>query len=488
MSDSGRGQFTSGSATSNAANRPFAPNKAKRFGASSQPQGPRRLLGVLSEKAVEMSMVTLSLADVSATFRPHFSPGPRSTPAGSAVWWQDMPGAEGTEARTAPMYAARIWHPGLRIVEFGATSGALGDALVRAGYQHYLAVTPNGRALARIAAAHPRLQTRLTVAKTSSALRSNNGEVLVLQGARGLYLARFRLLRQAHYVALPVAPSAGFVAAFLVGLVQWLFGRLNRPSVVHLGHQRVGTFRLIAFGVRRRHVSSARRYIPHTLGIERFLRRLNRQRVRYAVLRWFESLPVLPPGEDLTLLVDDADLPTVAAMLDEGPGLQPIDLYSATGLPGADYHGMPYFPPHVAGQLLDGARPKHDLCWVPSAEDHFRSLAYHALYHEGFASGLASEHASRRHGPPPAHDYGAILKKLAPREGIDVPTMLDDPDRYLDTQGWRPPDEMLARLARHNRWIRSLLAESTACVPDDHSGPQSPPRTNVGPRAGRRAA
>ncbi|MEX2115097.1 MAG: hypothetical protein WD845_18020, partial [Pirellulales bacterium] len=263
------------------------------------------------------------------------------------------------------MHISNLWHPGLRIIEFSAASGKLADALVAAGYQHYLAVVNQRRTLDKIAAAHPRLQSRIAVTQAPRAVRNNNAEVLILRGARGLHLARFRSVRHAHYVALPVTLSPGIVPALLAGLVQWLLGRLTRPTLVDVTSHGDRSLRLIVFGVRRRHAAAARRYIPHALGIERFLRRLNRQRVRYVVLRWFEALPVLPPGEDLDVLIDDADMAVVSAMLDEGPGLQPIDLYSVTGLPGADYCGMPYYPPYVAQQLLDRSCPRHDLCWIP---------------------------------------------------------------------------------------------------------------------------
>ncbi len=354
------------------------------------------------------------------------------------------------------MHITNIWHPGLRIIEFGTAEGALGDALVRAGYQHYLAVVGNKRLSEKIGETHLRLQARLALSGPS-AVRKNNAEVLILGGRTALHAIRFRSIRHAHYVALPLRFSVTLPLALLAGLVHCLFGRLSRPTIVHVNRDDGPALRLITFGVRRRHVPPVRRYIPHALGIERFLRRLNRQRVGYVALRWFEALPMLPPGEDLDLLIQDDDLPTLAALLDEGPGLQPIDLYSVTGLPGADYRAMPYFPPHVSQQILERARPRHNLCWVPSSEDHFLSLAYHALYHKGFRSAIPS----RIHNWPsrlrPEHDYASILGKLARRLGIDVPIELEALDALLDERGWRPPHDMLVRLARHNNWLKSLL-------------------------------
>ena len=104
-------------------------------------------------------------------------------------------------------------------------------------------------------------------------------------------------------------------------------------------------------------------------------------------------------GEDLDLLVDDSSLEEVRTMLDEGPGIQPIDLYSVTGLPGADFRSMPYFPPYLAEELLDRAIVHRGLCSVPAPREHFLSLAYHALYHKGLRRGFRPATSAKRQRP-----------------------------------------------------------------------------------------
>ena len=96
----------------------------------------------------------------------------------------------------------------------------------------------------------------------------------------------------------------------------------------------------------------------------------------------------MPRGEDLDLLVDDDSLAAVRDVLESGPGIQAVDLYSVCGAPGADYRKLPYYPPYLAEQLLERSVPHRDVCSVPSPRDHFLSLAYHAVYHKGTASGL----------------------------------------------------------------------------------------------------
>jgi len=125
---------------------------------------------------------------------------------------------------------------------------------------------------------------------------------------------------------------------------------------------------------------------------------------------------------------------------------------------------MPYFPPRLAEAILSDARPHGGLCRVPSPEHHFLSLAYHALYHKGERSGLSdgSGHRSKQ----AEHDYTAILGGLADDLGIDVEITLEGLDRYLDEHSWRPPRDMLERLAVGNRWARRLTSDN-ANLPED---------------------
>ncbi|MET0429416.1 MAG: hypothetical protein ABW026_13070, partial [Microvirga sp.] len=82
---------------------------------------------------------------------------------------------------------------------------------------------------------------------------------------------------------------------------------------------------------------SPRRYVPASLGVEGFLRALRDRGTRYVVLRWFEALPRVEPGEDIDILVADADLAGLADLLDDEDGIIPCDIYTATGMPGTAY-------------------------------------------------------------------------------------------------------------------------------------------------------
>ncbi len=358
------------------------------------------------------------------------------------------------------MRPTELWPQRARIIEVGAACGAIGQRLVAAGFRNYLAVTATKRRRDSIAERWSGLGPRAVVALLRNGIRQNNADVLVLDGWAVLAAGRFRLVRHAQYVALKLKATPLCWIAVLLATLQCLFYRFAWPRVVNCGLSGAGPW-LLAFRIRNPLPQcGVRRYIPHRFGIAGFAQRLQSAGIRHAVLRWFEDLPLLPAGEDLDLLVDDAALEQVRALLDEGPGIQPIDLYSVTGLPGADFRSMPYYPPYLAEQLLQRAIIHNDLYSVPAAREHFLSLAYHALYHKGFDSGIPAANKSRPNRLRAGHDYSALLRRMALSLKLEVPITLQGLDEYLDSQGWRPPHDMLIRLSRRNRWVRSLLRRS----------------------------
>jgi hypothetical protein len=271
-----------------------------------------------------------------------------------------------------------------------------------------------------------------------------------------------RRVRHAQFVAWESRLTPARLLAMLVGLLQWLLGKLRFPTVVQInssdGKDPNGATRLMVFAVRApRPHDRVRRFIPHRLQVDGFLRRLLAENIRHAVLRWFELLPKIEPGEDVDLLVDDAQLERVREILSSGVGIQPVDLYSDSGRAGSDYRGRPYFPPPAAEELLAHAVVQRNSCRVPAAREHFLSLAYHALYHKGYGSGLADSVGCKPADKIAEHNYHAVLTDLAKRLHVDIPITLGDLDQHLAEQGWQPSRDTLQRLAKHNRWLQSRL-------------------------------
>ena len=376
-----------------------------------------------------------------------------------------------------------LWPRDLAILEIDPRDERLANSLQALGYTNYLAAVADQSQLESIAEQNPQLGDRLAVYHSSKIVRQNNAAALVLNRGIARNFALFRRVRHAEFVAWEIRLTPARLLAMLVGLLQCLLGKLKFPTVVQIDTSGdktpIGATRLMVFAVRTpRPHSKVRRFIPHRLQVDGFLRRLLAENIRHAVLRWFESLPQIEPGEDVDLLVDDEQLERVREILSSGVGIQPVDLYSMSGRAGSDYRGRPYFPPPAAEELLANAVVQRNLCCVPATREHFLSLAYHAIYHKGYDSGLADGTDSKPTGKNAEHNYHSVLTDLAKRLIVDMPITLGDLDQYLAEQCWQPPRETLQRLAEHNRWLQSHLKHRTTTAAPETAGAVKLARTD----------
>lgn len=213
-------------------------------------------------------------------------------------------------------------------------------------------------------------------------------------------------------------------------------------------------------------LQDARRYAPAG-GLEELFDTLHRRNASYVVIRWFESLPGSADG-DIDFLVADDALATFEELLDADAGGVPCDLYSATGVRGYRYAGMSYYPSLLAQRILARRTSAAGKVSVPCPEDHFFSLAYHALYQKGLRSGLPTS-LSLQPEAAPLHDYEGTLKNLATALQLPVELSMEGLEAFLASRGWRPPAAMLKRLARQNKWVRMYFFDRRlfAPSPDD---------------------
>jgi hypothetical protein len=215
-----------------------------------------------------------------------------------------------------------------------------------------------------------------------------------------------------------------------------------------------------------------KRFIRPELSVSEFFAKLNAREVRYVVLRWFEDLPNVEPGHDLDILVADEDLRRLDGLMTHWPLGQAIDVYSTSGLHGYAYSPWPapggaagemaVFPPYLAREMLDEAVLHRGRFRVPNPRHHFLSLAYHAVYLKGARSGLRSDAQADVEPLESSHDYASVLMALAREVGIalQAPPTLERLDDVLAQHGWRPPEEILERLAGWSPWVRArFLAE-----------------------------
>jgi hypothetical protein len=362
------------------------------------------------------------------------------------------------------MLASDLWNPATRFIEIGTRRRPLAAPLARAGFTRYLHVVPSEQARDRLASRFPEVAPHVAVATWRNVVRQNNADVLILGSRAAASMLRFRNLRHTSHVALSGRVTPGWLVALVACVCHMLLGRFGRPQRVGLKTGGRGS-RLVVFAVRKRKLpTGARHYVPHGLGLTGFLSKLRDENVRHAVLRWFETLPNLPAGEDIDVLVGDDHLPRMLAILESGPGVQPCDIYSETGLPRSDYRKMPYFPPRLATELLGGAVLHRGLCRVPHPKAHLLSLTYHAVYHKGPSSGVPE--TAEAFAATAEHPYPRILADMARQLGERFEVTRTGLDAFLEANNWKPPRDMLLRIGKRNRWVRQSL-EQSAELPQD---------------------
>ena len=348
-------------------------------------------------------------------------------------------------------------------VEIGVSDVDLFLGLRNTGHKNYLGVSDDNQQLEKLTAKYPEIADLVTSSKRSKIVRQNNADVLLLNGRWMSYLWKYRSLRHAKYVAWPRSYSLlSFVA--LCGCVwQWIAKRYSWPQTFEIATPDGATKKLYVTEIDRckSDERGSLHFIPHESGLAGLFGQFNEAGIRYVVLRWFEWLPDIEPDKNIDILIADESLPAALAILNSRPGILPCDIYSEHGLFRSDYKGTPYYPAHVAGQLLDGAEKHNDIS-VPNQWDHFHSLAYHAVYHKGQRSNLSQGGTvTLPENTRPSRDYAGILRAMAQRLGIDVEISLEGLHQYLQRNNWGPSPQMLARLSvasHRNKWLQ-LLAQ-----------------------------
>ena len=207
---------------------------------------------------------------------------------------------------------------------------------------------------------------------------------------------------------------------------------------------------------------SARCWLSPELDPEAFFLNLRRQNVRYCVLRWFEDLPKVAAGEDLDILVSDESLPKLLEHVSrQHPEGQKMDVYSESGAMGTDWAGIPYFPKELSSFVLANVVEGPAGALVPNSEAHFLSLAYHAVFHKGFGSGLPTSQTDVPELLSPDHDYRSALLQLRDSLGRSKPDIhLDSLADFLKKKGFFPYPDVLEFLAGKNHFLSRILIQA----------------------------
>ena len=212
-----------------------------------------------------------------------------------------------------------------------------------------------------------------------------------------------------------------------------------------------------------------RRYISARMGVERFFEKLEKEEIRYSVLRWYDDLPYVAPGEDIDILVHDDDIDKLDACLNGTKrNGTPCDIYTCGGLPGTNHRTVSYFPVTNAFDLIEHRKITEKGIAVPSPEYAFYSMAYHVVYHKGYESSLPTTLNDSLVGSPCDHDYIQVLNGLAHKAEISLPYIsLEKLDDFLDSHGWRPQNDTLKKLSKRNEWIQDRFFSKVEKIPEE---------------------
>jgi hypothetical protein len=193
-----------------------------------------------------------------------------------------------------------------------------------------------------------------------------------------------------------------------------------------------------------------------------FFHHLEELNISYVVLRWFDRLPEIESGGDIDFLISEADFMRFRGLLtnDVNSSLVAVDICSDTGFESRAVGGIPYYPPELAGMLLNTCEKNAHGIRVPNTRLYLNSLVYHALYHKGFRSGLHSQY--RPDEIVCASKYHEAIAVLCAEQGVNVALDMESLEAYLEGEGWMPSLDTKVKLSNSNSWVEStiLLAQS----------------------------
>ncbi len=203
-----------------------------------------------------------------------------------------------------------------------------------------------------------------------------------------------------------------------------------------------------------------RRYIRTGLSRVGLLREMERRNVRYVLLRWFEGLPDWPEGEDMDFLVHSEDIEKIQDLFTLAGNDMPVDLFSHDGSKGLSYSGLPYYPLPFSERLLKGAVLTELRARVPNFEMYFASLAYHAVYHKFYKSGLPLESGGDACNDNPENPYPELLSEMARTLGLELDCSLVSLHAFLHENQLAPTFDLMRKLEGINPHLSPLMNDT----------------------------
>jgi hypothetical protein len=203
--------------------------------------------------------------------------------------------------------------------------------------------------------------------------------------------------------------------------------------------------------------------------VKGFFDALNGANVSYSVLRWFEELPHLEKGEDIDLLVSDADTLFLRSLLSQGTkAAVPVDVYSPSGHSFTGWNGISYFPPALSEMILSSSSQGSNGIRRPDSNAYSYAMAYHVVYHKGHKAGIPSTKFPTSTLHTGDHNYLSELRDAADKARIGFDDhSLEGLAALLKIQKFEPQIDVLEFLGISNSFIKDSLVSNLV----DAAGP-----------------
>jgi hypothetical protein len=149
-------------------------------------------------------------------------------------------------------------------------------------------------------------------------------------------------------------------------------------------------------------------------------------------------------------MIADEDEVHVKSFLQAHPGTITVDAWTVSR---KSFNDITYYPPPLARKILDSKIEGRAGSFVPAPKEALCSFIYHVLYHKGLFAGVPSALVPDLVNRAPENDYAGEIARLAHEAGATLGTTMEELDEYLESVGWRPKLDTLAKIAPRNRWV-----------------------------------
>ncbi len=198
---------------------------------------------------------------------------------------------------------------------------------------------------------------------------------------------------------------------------------------------------------KKNYKNQPRKYIRPDLSIESFFKELNKRKVEYVILRWFENLPKWDSDEDIDILIRDEDIERILDLFNNKPKGIKTDVYTLKGTKGGGFgNAGSYYPPKIGERILKTKKLFKGTFYVPSEKEHFLSLLYHIVYHKSESSGLPLSENELPVYREADHDYTSVIRSFSYSKQLENNINLLSLHNFLQKKDFSPEIDTLRKL------------------------------------------